>query len=90
MSKKYNLVIQKDIDCSELENTTLDSISNNIRGMYLEFDNKYMKYDSTLFLTFGYRYVDPNFRSGGAQTRRIENVSTKIKQFINILKHGFN
>ena len=64
---------------SELENTTLDSISNNIRGMYLEFDNKYMKYDSTLFLTFSYRYVDPNFRSGGAQTRRIENVSTENK-----------
>ena len=64
---------------TELENTTLDSISNNTKGMYIEFDNKYMKYDSTLFLTFGYRYVDPNFRSGGAQTRRIENVSTDNK-----------
>ena len=64
---------------TELENTTLDSISNNTKGMYVEFDNKYMKYDSTLFLTFGYRYVDPNFRSSGAQTRRIENVSTDNK-----------
>ena len=56
---------------SELENGISDSISNDTKGMYFQFDNKYLKKDSTLSLTFGYRYVDPNFRSAGAQTRRL-------------------
>ena len=30
-----------------------------------------MDKDSTLELSLGYRYVDPNFRSTGAQTRRL-------------------
>ena len=57
---------------SELENGMSDSISNDNRGMYFEFDNKYIKKDSMLSLTLGYRYVDPNFRSAGAQTRRLD------------------
>ena len=57
---------------SELENGISDSISNDIKGMYFQFDNKYIKEDSTLSLTLGYRYVDPNFRSAGAQTRRLD------------------
>ena len=57
---------------SELENGRSDSISNDNQGMYFEFDNKYIKKDSTLLLTLGYRYVDPNFRSAGAQTRRLD------------------
>ena len=57
---------------SELENGTSDSTSNDTQGMYFELDNKYIKKDSTLFLTLGYRYVDPNFRSAGAQTRRLD------------------
>ena len=57
---------------SELENGISDSISNDTKGMYFQFDNKYLKKDSTLSLTFGYRYVDPNFRSAGAQTRRLD------------------
>ena len=57
---------------SELENGISDSISNDTKGMYFEFDNKYLEKDSTLMLTFGYRYVDPNFRSAGAQTRRLD------------------
>ena len=57
---------------SELENGISDSISNDTKGMYFQFDNKYIKKDSTLSLTFGYRYVDPNFRSAGAQTRRLD------------------
>ena len=57
---------------SELENGISDSISNDTKGMYFEFDNKYIEKDSTLMLTFGYRYVDPNFRSAGAQTRRLD------------------
>ena len=57
---------------SGLENGISDLISNNTKGMYFEFDNKYIEKDSTLILTFGYRYVDPNFRSAGAQTRRLD------------------
>ena len=57
---------------SELENGISDSISNDTKGMYFQFDNIYIKKDSTLSLTLGYRYVDPNFRSAGAQTRRLD------------------
>lgn len=57
---------------SELENERLDSTSNDNKGMFFELDNKYFKKDSTLLLTLGYRYVDPNFRSAGAQTRRLD------------------
>ena len=57
---------------SELENQIADSISHDTKGMYFELDNKYIKKDSTLLLTLGYRYVDPNFRSTGAQTRRLD------------------
>jgi hypothetical protein len=52
-----------------------DSTSNDNQGMYFELDNKYIKKDSTLLLTLGYRYVDPNFRSAGAQTRRLDYAS---------------
>ena len=57
---------------SELKNIVSDSTSNDNKGMYFEFDNKYIKKDSSLLLTLGYRYVDPNFRSAGAQTRRLD------------------
>ena len=60
---------------SELENGRSDSTSNDNKGMYFELDNKYIKKDSTLLLTLGYRYVDPNFRSAGAQTRRLDYAS---------------
>lgn len=60
---------------SELENGIADSTSNDTEGMYFELDNKYIKNDSTLSLTVGYRYVDPNFRSAGAQTRRLDYAS---------------
>ena len=56
---------------SELENEMADSTSNDTKGMFFELENKYSK-DSTLYLTVGYRYVDPNFRSAGAQTRRLD------------------
>ena len=48
------------------------SISNDSQGMYFELDNKLINKDSTLSLMIGYRYVDPNFRSAGAQTRRLD------------------
>ncbi len=57
---------------SELENDLEDSISNYTEGMYFELENKYFKKDSTLSLKVGYRYVDPNFRSAGAQSRRLD------------------
>jgi len=60
---------------TELENGIADSISNDTKGMYFELDNKYIKKDSTLSLTVGYRYIDPNFRSAGAQTRRLDYAS---------------
>ena len=56
---------------SELENAVSDSISNDTKGMYFDLENKFSKQDSSLFLTLGFRYVDPNFRSAGAQTRRL-------------------
>ena len=59
---------------SELGVGISDSTSNDTQGMYLELDNKYIKKDSTLLLTVGYRYVDPNFRSAGAQTRRLDYI----------------
>ena len=62
---------------SDLENDMSDYTSNDTKGMYFEFDNKYLKNDSTLFLTVGYRYVDPNFRSAGAQTRRLDYSSNR-------------
>ena len=59
---------------SELENEIEDSTSNETQGMYLEIDNRYIKKDSTLLFKLGYRYVDPDFRSAGSQTRRIDYI----------------
>ena len=56
---------------TELENAISDSISNDIKGMFFDLENKFDKQDSSLFLSLGVRYVDPNFRSAGAQTRRL-------------------
>ena len=57
---------------TELENAISDSISNDIQGMFFELENKFDKQDSSLFLSLGVRYVDPNFRSAGAQSRRLD------------------
>ncbi len=56
---------------TELENAVSDSISNDIKGMFFDLENKFDKQDSSLFLSVGFRYADPNFRSAGAQTRRL-------------------
>ena len=56
---------------SELENNVDDSTSNYNEGLFFDFQNNYVKKDSTLQLSVNYRYVDPNFRSAGAQTRRL-------------------
>ena len=57
---------------TELENDMSDSISYDIQGMFFELENKFDKQDSSLFLSLGFRYVDPNFRSAGAQSRRLD------------------
>ena len=59
---------------SELENEIEDTTSNETQGMYLEIDNRYIKKDSSLLFKLGYRYVDPDFRSAGSQTRRIDYI----------------
>ena len=75
---------------SELDNGIPDSISYHTKGMYFELDNKYIKKDSTISLTAGYRYVDPNFRSSGAQTRRVDffegNSNTTYPIYTNMSK----
>ena len=48
-----------------------DSLTNYTVGMFSEFSSSYTKKDSSLDFSFGGRYVDPNFRSSGSQTRRI-------------------
>jgi len=57
---------------SELDNDNADSISNKTQGLFLELENSYFKKDSTFDFSLGYRYVDPDFRSAGAQTRRLD------------------
>ncbi len=41
-------------------------------GLFFEFENKFLNNDSTLEVVAGFRYVDPNFRSAGSQTRRLD------------------
>ena len=70
----------------ELENGVSDSTSNRTQGMYFELDNKYTIKDSTLSFSFGYRYVDPNFRSVWAQTRRLDynNINSIYPTYTNM------
>ena len=57
---------------SELPSGIEDSISNVTKGLFFQFENEYFQNDSTFRFTVGYRYVDPAFRSAGAQTRRLD------------------
>ena len=72
---------------SERENNASDSISNFTQGMFLKVNNEFSKKDSSWQITLGYRYVDPNFRSAGAQTRRLsfdeENFPTIYPYYTN-------
>lgn len=43
----------------------------NSEGMFLDYSGNYFNKDSTLTMSLGYRYIDPNFRSTAAQTKRI-------------------
>lgn len=49
-----------------------DSLINQSIGMFSELSSSYFKMDSSLSFSLGGRYVDPNFRSSGSQTRRID------------------
>ncbi len=73
---------------SELENGNVDSISNKTHGLFLEFENSYFKKDSTFDFSIGYRYVDPDFRSAGAQTRRLDygagNINSNYPLYTNM------
>ena len=52
----------------------LDSLTNQSIGMFSEISSSYSKIDSSFNFSFGGRYVDPNFRSSGSQTRRIDMI----------------
>ena len=43
----------------------------NSEGMFLDYSGNYYNKDSTFNMSLGYRYIDPNFRSTAAQTKRI-------------------
>lgn len=49
----------------------LDSLTNKKIGMFSELSSSYLKNDSSFSFSLVGRYVDPNFRSSGSQTRRI-------------------
>ena len=49
-----------------------DSLTNQSIGMFSELSSSYFKIDSSFSFSIGGRYVDPNFRSSGSQTRRID------------------
>ena len=49
-----------------------DSLTNQSIGMFSEISSSYSKIDSSFSFFIGGRYVDPNFRSSGSQTRRID------------------
>ena len=66
-----------------------DSISELKQGMFAEFRSSYFKKDSTISLDFGYRYVDPNFRSAGAQTRRINMNETNVGSIYSLYSNNF-
>ena len=65
---------------SELDNGS-DSTGFTTRGMFFEFENEFLVKDSSFRLVLGARYVDPNFRSAGSQTRRID-FNTEIQNTV--------
>ena len=57
---------------TDLGENNHDSTVHYSEGMFFELENELLKKDSSFKMVFGVRYVDPNFRSAGAQTRRID------------------
>jgi hypothetical protein len=63
---------------SELGTSNKDSSANLTRGMFFEYKNEISNIDSNFKFVLGVRYVDPNFRSPGAQTKRIDYISSNL------------
>ena len=61
-----------------------DSISHHRLGMFFEYKSEISKLDSSFNLSMGYRYVDPNFRSSAAQSRRIDMVESNLNSIYTI------
>ena len=66
-----------------------DSSSHHKQGMFAEFSSSYFKIDSTFYLNLGYRYVDPNFRSSGSQTRRIDMNETNVGSIYSLYSNNY-
>ena len=63
---------------TDLGENNHDSTVHYSEGMFFELENELLKKDSSFKMVFGVRYVDPNFRSAGAQTRRIDFNENRI------------
>ena len=61
-----------------------DSISHQRLGMFFEYESEISKLDSSFNLSMGYRYVDPNFRSSAAQSRRIDMAESNLNSIYTI------
>ena len=57
---------------SQLEDGGADSSGYRTEGVYIELRSEPMRMDSLWSFHYGVRHVDPGFRSGGAQTRRLD------------------
>ena len=74
---------------SELGNSNYDSIANLTKGMFLEYENKISNKDTSFKIVLGGRYVDPNFRSPGAQTKRIDFISSNLPTVYPIYSNSY-
>ena len=63
---------------TDLGENNHDSTVHFSEGMFFELENELLKKDSSFKMVFGVIYVDPNFRSAGAQTRRIDFNENRI------------
>ena len=57
---------------SQLEDGGADTSGYRTEGVYIELRSEPMRIDSLWSFQYGVRHVDPGFRSGGAQTRRLD------------------
>ena len=55
-----------------------DSISHRKLGMFFEYKSELSKLDTLFNISWGSRYVDPNFRSSAAQSRRIDMTESNL------------
>ncbi|MCH1582403.1 MAG: hypothetical protein L7S63_04730 [Flavobacteriales bacterium] len=57
---------------SQLNEAGKDSLGYTTEGVFFEWKDAWMRSDSSFQFHVGLRHVDPGFRSGGAQTRRLD------------------